>query len=149
MGCLSGSLGCRTHSTIGRYLAIFFKFKKQNYFLLSYKKSFDDKFPYISLYQLREMLEHLLIFSWNGIDVIFWHSCNFLIKKITFMSFQENTRRCSSISHQLNTLSLFLFFYFLTFCHFYHYIIHWIVTVISNTLGSTVATQGFRENIEN
>jgi hypothetical protein len=41
----------------------------------------------------------LLVFSWNDIDVIKklhlcpfrWHSYNFLIKKITFMSFQDNT----------------------------------------------------------
>jgi hypothetical protein len=47
----------------------------------------------------------LLMFSWNGIDVIkklhlcpfVWYSCNFLIKKITSIPFQENTRRCSSI----------------------------------------------------
>jgi hypothetical protein len=52
-----------------------------------------------------EMLEHLLVFSCNGIDVIKklhlcpfgWHRCNFLIKKITTMPLQENTRRCSSI----------------------------------------------------
>jgi hypothetical protein len=49
----------------------------------------------------------LLMFSWNGINVIKklhlcpfgWHSCNFLIKKIIFMPFQENTRRCSSIPY--------------------------------------------------
>jgi hypothetical protein len=43
----------------------------------------------------------LLVFSYNGIDVITklhlcpfgWHRCNFLIKKITSMPFQENTRR--------------------------------------------------------
>jgi hypothetical protein len=47
------------------------------------------------------VLEHLLVFSCNDIDVIKklhlcpfgWHRCNFLIKKITSMSFQENTRR--------------------------------------------------------
>jgi len=41
------------------------------------------------------------VFSWNGIDVIKklylyhfgWHRCNFLIKKITSMPFQKNTRR--------------------------------------------------------
>jgi hypothetical protein len=43
----------------------------------------------------------LLVFSWHGINVIKklhlcpfgWHRCNFWIKKITFMSSQENTRR--------------------------------------------------------
>jgi hypothetical protein len=43
----------------------------------------------------------LLVFSYNGIDVITklhlcpfgWHRCNFLIKKITSMPFQENTKR--------------------------------------------------------
>jgi hypothetical protein len=43
----------------------------------------------------------LLVFFCNGIDVIKklhlcpfgWHRCNFLIKKITSMPFQENTRR--------------------------------------------------------
>jgi hypothetical protein len=42
-----------------------------------------------------------LVFFCNGIDVIKklhlcpfgWHRCNFLIKKITSMPFQENTRR--------------------------------------------------------
>jgi hypothetical protein len=47
--------------------------------------------------------------------------------------------------YQSNTFSLFLFYsfsYFPTFCHFYHYIIHWVTTVLPN-----VATQGFRGNI--
>jgi hypothetical protein len=43
----------------------------------------------------------LLVFSYNGIDVIKklhlcpfgWHRCNFLIKKSTSMPLQENTRR--------------------------------------------------------
>jgi hypothetical protein len=43
----------------------------------------------VLLYIYREMLEHLPVFSWNGIDVIKklhlcpfgWHKCNFLIKK--------------------------------------------------------------------
>jgi hypothetical protein len=43
----------------------------------------------------------LLVLSWNGIDIIKklhlcpfeWHRCNFLIKKITSMPSQENTRR--------------------------------------------------------
>jgi len=49
----------------------------------------------------------LLVFSCNDIDVIKsidvikklhlcpfrWHRCNFLIKKITFISFQKNTKR--------------------------------------------------------
>jgi hypothetical protein len=46
----------------------------------------------------------------NGIDVIKklhlcpfeWHRCNFLIKKITSMPFEENTRRCSSIPQTQN-----------------------------------------------
>jgi len=41
------------------------------------------------------------VLFWNGIDVIKklhicpfgWHSYNFLIKKITFMSFYENIKR--------------------------------------------------------
>jgi hypothetical protein len=41
------------------------------------------------------------MFSCNGIDVIKklrlchfgWHRCTFLIEKITFMSFQKNTRK--------------------------------------------------------
>jgi hypothetical protein len=59
----------------------------------------------------RGMLEHLLVFSWNCINVIFlikklhlchpkWHRCNFLI---TSMSFHENTRRCSNISRSEKT----------------------------------------------
>jgi hypothetical protein len=47
------------------------------------------------------MLEYLMVFSCNGIDVIKklhlcpfeWHKCNFLMKKITSMPFQENTKR--------------------------------------------------------
>jgi hypothetical protein len=48
-----------------------------------------------------EMLEYLMVFSYNGINVIKklhlcpfeWHRCNFLIKIIISVPLQENTRR--------------------------------------------------------
>jgi hypothetical protein len=74
----------------------------------------------------------LLVFSWNGINVIFLikklhlchlkrYRCNILI---TSMSLQENTRRCSSISHIWKDLilvvrisfSLIFPFFFFFFC---------------------------------
>jgi hypothetical protein len=74
-----------------------------------------------------EMLEHLLVFSCNGIDVIKklhlcpfgWHICNFLIKKITSMPFQDDTRRTQGdvltflIPHYLYFYSNFILSFFL------------------------------------
>jgi hypothetical protein len=71
---------------------------------LKYKKKMSKKSQKNHLQQMRNARASsgvLLVFSWDGIDVIKklhlcpfgWHRCNFLIKKITSMPFQKNTRR--------------------------------------------------------
>jgi hypothetical protein len=80
------------------------------------------------------MLEHLLVFSCNDIDVIKklhlcpfrWHRCNFLIKKITSMPFQENTRRTQGDALAFLLLDyVYIYIYIVPhrFCYvyFFHY----------------------------
>jgi Na+/pantothenate symporter len=75
----------------------------------------------------------LLVFSWNDIDIIKklhlcpfgWHRCNFLIKKITSMPFQKNTKRTqedalsflindtSSLSLSINDISMTLWYFYI------------------------------------
>jgi hypothetical protein len=85
------------------------------------------------------MLEHLSMFSWNGIDVIKklqlcpfgWHRCNFLIKKITSMSFQENTRRTQGDALPFLNKSYWIYIYI------YIYIFIYCATLITNDISAS------------